>query len=727
MAHSDKLAPGNTAWLASSAWTSSEEKPQAPFVLVDILDVQDDGAVHVSSKPSGIEMMVVASALSAKNAEPQPDNALLLNLSEAALLDNLLVRYQAEEPYTYTGGILTSVNPCKATCLYTAETMVSYAGRLLGGNRPPHLYAMAEEAYRLLLKTKAHQGMVISGVSGAGKTEANKIIMQYLCWRASHSAGQIGRNMTLPPSALHAAEQLASGGLDALDDLPRKILNSNVVFEAFGNASTTNNDNSSRFGKFVRLLFDERGLVRGARLSTYLLEKSRLVLQCDHERNFHVLYQLVGGGAAGVGGEGGGGGGGLVLRPAPSFHYLAQSGRYSIDGVDDAAEWSATQMALEGLGIDAEERAGAARILCGILHLGNIEFEDLGADATADGCHIGADQRSTAALAALIDLWGLAEPSARGALTTRRMDSSRGSTYSIGQTAAKATQTRDALAKAAYQALFAWIASRLNAHLRGGDDVNDETCRWVGLLDAFGFELLQRNSFEQLLINATNEQLQHFFLRCVMHAEQGLYEAEHIAWTPIYYKDNSATIATLHDKPRGVLPLVDEECRLPNGSDESFAGKAKATLQAAGHEQTHQASRGGSARSDRARRTIKALFAKGIPHFTVRHFAGEVRARGPQRATTPPPLPSPSSPAPSSPDHAGGHPSASGRRRRHPPPPRGLHAGVLRGGGLARQECGPPVRRPAHADALKLAPTHGHPLLTELAAQPAVGRCRAAS
>ena len=161
--------------------------------------------------------------------------AVLLNLSEAALLDNLLQRYAGGEPYTYTGGILTSVNPCRATDLYSAATMTSYAGRLLGGSRPPHLYAIAEEAYRLLVRTRAHQGLVVSGVSGAGKTEANKIIMQYLCWRACHSAGLTGRNLVLPPAALEAAEQLASGGLAGLDDLPRKILNSNVIFEAIGN------------------------------------------------------------------------------------------------------------------------------------------------------------------------------------------------------------------------------------------------------------------------------------------------------------------------------------------------------------------------------------------------------------------------------------------------------------------------------------------------------------
>ena len=276
---------------------------------------------------------------------------MLLELTEDTVLENLIQRYNGDEPYTYTGEILTSVNPCKAMPgLYSAETMTSYAGRLLGGSRPPHLYAIAEETYRMLVKERSHQGLVVSGVSGAGKTEANKIVTQYLCWRASHSAGQLGRHMILSDAAIAAAKQMESGGYDGLDELPRRILNSNVVFEAFGNASTTNNDNSSRFGKFVRLLFDQAGCVRGARVSTYLLEKSRLVLQCKEERNFHVLYQLLAGSASD-----GTDCAALHLEGPEAFSYLSQSGRIAIDGVDDAAEWNGTLVALRALGISEED------------------------------------------------------------------------------------------------------------------------------------------------------------------------------------------------------------------------------------------------------------------------------------------------------------------------------------------------------------------------------------
>lgn len=274
-------------WLPTAGLGAAHKDP---FIMVEV--IADKGATTDVKLPDGSQTSVDSSTLSPMVTDSTTDMAMLLHLSEATVLDNLLRRYGNAEPYTYTGEILTSVNPCKVVPgIYAAEAMCSYAGRLLGGGRPPHLYAMAEEAYRLLLKTGEHQGMVISGVSGAGKTEANKIIMQYLCWRASHSAGLVGKNMVLSPAALTAAQSLAAGGYQDLDLLPRQILNSNVIFEAFGNASTTNNDNSSRFGKFVRLLFDPAGRVRGARVSTYLLEKSRLTRQCSMERNFHVLYQ----------------------------------------------------------------------------------------------------------------------------------------------------------------------------------------------------------------------------------------------------------------------------------------------------------------------------------------------------------------------------------------------------------------------------------------------------
>ena len=425
---------------------------------------------------------------------------------------------------------------------------------------------------------------------------------------------------------------------------------------------------------------------------------------------------MLAGGAADVAA----GGDQLTLPDPTSFHYLSQSGRYTIEGVDDASDWQATGKALAALAIGDVERGALLKLLMGVLHLGNFTFEAL-ESATADGSRLATDARTTGAFEQLVELWGLSERQARSALTSRRVDTKRGSTYSLGLTVPKAKQTRDALAKATYHACFMWLAARMNQvrasrkispylprsppirHIRSplhtshcthqqhlvaeGDPasgppptlaaaqnssnsgISADGEAWIGLLDAFGFELLQSNSFEQLLINATNEQLQHFFLkcampprgariralpsipplatrvmpslntclpechvarprphRCVMNSEQALYESEKIEFVPIAYKDNGPTIALLHARPLGVMPLLDEESRLVKGSDKTFSERAKGQLQGAGHEQTYQkvgASHKG-ARGEAAKKSVKALFQRGTPHFTVNHFAGEV-------------------------------------------------------------------------------------------------------
>ena len=372
--------------------------------------------------------------------------------------------------------------------------------------------------------------------------------------------------------------------------------------------------------------FDEGGRVTSARVSTYLLEKSRLVLQCKDERNFHVLYQFVGGAAKGDGPlppED------LRLDEASAFRYLNQSGRYAIDGVDDAADWVALLDALRALGLGTLEIEQLAQVLNGILHLGNLTFASLPGTVTDDGSKLDLDDASVkASLDCVTSLWGVTSKSLQGALTTRSSGSARGSTYSVGLTPVKATQTRDALAKAVYHSIFAWLATRMNEHV-GADlqaEVSGESSlRWIGLLDAFGFELLQSNSFEQLLINSTNEYLQQYFLRCVMSAEQTLYESENLEWRPISYRDNQVTISVLHDRPSGIMPMLDEESRkLAKGSDQLFATRAKEALQEAGHEKSHVSMRSETGRQERAKRTVKALFSSGVPHFTVNHFAGEV-------------------------------------------------------------------------------------------------------
>lgn len=424
----------------------------------------------------------------------------------------------------------------------------------------------------------------------------------------------------LTDAAIQAAHQVVADGFSGIDALPSRILHSNLVLEAFGNAATSVNNNSSRFGKFVRLLFDGDGQVFGARISTYVLEKSRLVLQvgphhacmhacrvgrgiawdarredsdqhvsdcvvycssshsqCQQERNFHVLHQLVAAGAADAATQGTS----LPIRPPSEFWYLSQSGRWSIDGVDDSKAWFKTVDAFASLGLGDAPRLEMMQILCGILHLGSLTFEDggLGAshpsdflasscdalsssnesralaepnDANYDASRLCSDARSQEALALVGEMWGLDSAALAKWLTVRITTSRRLSSYEVGMTAAKATQNRDALAKEVYHKLFMFLVHTMNTQLVTSDAaVPAAELRWIGLLDAFGFEMLQRNSLEQLLINTTNELLQQFFLTCVMNSEAALYEAQNIPWTRIEYQDNAPTIALLVERPNG--------------------------------------------------------------------------------------------------------------------------------------------------------------------------------
>ncbi|KAL1503284.1 hypothetical protein AB1Y20_011337 [Prymnesium parvum] len=609
------LSAGGTAWL-------SQPDDAEPYLLVDLLAVGEAAATVTPRGSRVAPWEVPLASLAAANEETQPDNVALYHFSQPALLDNISRRYAAGQPYTYTGEILTSVNPCEPLgALYAAETLVSYVGHKLG-HRPPHLYAVAEEAYRLALRGGvsgggAHQGLVVSGVSGAGKTEANKIIVTYLCWRAASAPG-VRRRAALSDEAVDAARRPD-------DALARRIQSSQVLFEAFGNAATTNNHNSSRFGKFTKLHFDREGRVRGGEVSIYLLEKSRLVIQCEGERSFHALYQLLRSERHEAPRD-------LLPKDLSSLHYVNQSGRDTIAGVNDGEEWAATLRAMSALGLSDEEAAQVAALLSGVLLLGNLSFTAIDGSeqgATADGSQLAAEAKPT--LAAVSELWGLPE-TAEGAMTRRRVESKRGSVFSVGLRPEQAAMARDSLAKHVYASLFLWITSRVNAELQssqvvgvapdaarpaGANSPEDEEYKWIGLLDAFGFELLASNSLEQLLINATNEALQHFFL------ESALCEAEGVPVVQVAFKDNKPTIDALHSRPRGVLPLTDEECRTVKGSDASLAKKVQAELQSKGHEQGHLPTKG-DVRSEKTRATIKDRFSRGVPHFTVNHFAGSV-------------------------------------------------------------------------------------------------------
>ena len=348
--------------------------------------------------------------------------------------------------------------------------MQKYLGRAKL-NAPKHIYQVAEKAYRNLLLTGGCQGIIVSGVSGAGKTEGGKHILQFLCWRAAQATQ---RRSSSGGGGLAAGRQLSSSLLDdtRVTPLSRAILQSSAVCESFCNACTSNNHNSSRFGKFIRLLIDDNGAVAGASVDAYLLEKSRLVHQCAGERSFHIFYQLLADPArrAQYGLECGSSALGAAAgeEPALAYSYLSRSGRTAICSVDDAAEWEATQLGLEAIGLTEFERDAVSRLLAGLLQLGNVGFvsddqlEEAGVGA--DGSRVSDD--SYAALRAVAELWGSRPRDAERALTSRGMMTGRGSSYSIGLTPEEAGHGRDALAKAAYHALFQWLIRRLNEQLR---------------------------------------------------------------------------------------------------------------------------------------------------------------------------------------------------------------------------------------------------------------------
>ena len=683
-----------------------------PYVMVTVVEADLDAAGTVLIKEeAGTQARVAVADLFPVNLDQQPDCSLLFHISEATLLANLLKRDAISLPYTTTGNVLTSINPCKPVeNLYSISTMRQYVGRRPAAC-PPHLYAVAEGAYRNLSRGDGNQAIVVSGVSGAGKTEANKHIMQYLCWRAGQDAS---------PRRASLSRKISSELLDVqLSELSRCVLQSSVVFEAFCNACTTNNHNSSRFGRFTRLLIEPNGPVGGAVIDAYLLEKSRLVAQNPGERSFHVLYQLLADAplCAELGllgappkeappehallallspraqladAEKRAGASQRPLMPSlpssrssrlvpasvaastgltpvaahhqaeeeglrfddPShaalgFEYLRHTGRATIAGMDDAEEWAATLAALEALGVGADERRQIAELLAGLLRLGNVSFRP---SATQDADHSEACELAgdgaRASLGEVVRLWALNPLGAHGALVSRTMTSRRGSTYTIPLTPSAAAFGRDGMAKAVYERLFRWLLAVQNERLApapattggaggagGAASGAASGAAWIGLLDAFGFELLETNSFEQLLINATNEQLQQLFLQRVLLAEQALYEQEGIALqTKLEFRDNAPTLRVLLGRPDGLLAVLDEECRLPNGSDAGAARKCAEALQAAGHEQSHVTTAGlvqkvaydVGARQEATRAKIKKLFSSGSPHFTVAHFAGEV-------------------------------------------------------------------------------------------------------
>lgn len=463
----------------------------------------------------------------------QNDLTSLSYLHEPAVLHNLRVRFcDRNAIYTYCGIVLVAINPYYDLPIYGDETIMAYRGQAMG-DLDPHIFAVSEEAYTKLERERRDQSIIVSGESGAGKTVSAKYAMRYFA---------------------------AVGGDAGETQVERKVLASSPIMEAIGNAKTTRNDNSSRFGKFIEIHFDSTYRISGASMRTYLLEKSRVVYQSGAERNYHIFYQLCA--AAHYMPD-------LLLDHQDSFHYLNQGGSPNIEGVDDLKAFNETKTALTTLGVTASEQQDMFKILSTILHLGNVELLANDPDAPPgteceDGAYI---SNSDKHLSIVCSLLGISRVELSRWLTHRRIASAHEVIVSR-EDVQRALFVRDALAKCMYGELFAWLVRAVNRAL----DTKHDNRHFIGVLDIYGFETFEINSFEQFCINYANEKLQQQFNSHVFKLEQDEYIKEEISWKMIDFYDNQPCIDLIEDR-LGILALLDEQCRVPGGSDAGFVSK----------------------------------------------------------------------------------------------------------------------------------------------------------
>ncbi|KAK2845218.1 hypothetical protein Q5P01_011877 [Channa striata] len=489
------------------------------------------------------------------------DMVLLSKITEDAITDNLKKRYMDDYIFTYIGPVLISVNPFKQLPYFTDREVELYQGAAQYEN-PPHIYALADNMYRNMMIDNENQCVIISGESGAGKTVAAKYIMSYV--------------------------SKVSGGGDKVQHVKDIILQSNPLLEAFGNAKTVRNNNSSRFGKYFEIQFSRGGAPDGGKISNFLLEKSRIVSQNPGERNFHVYYQLLAGASAEQREN-------LGVTTPDYYYYLNQSGTYTVDDVNDKKEFSDTMGAMSVVGLSVEDQESVLQLVAGILHLGNISFREENNYAVVE---------SQDFLAFPSYLLGIHQNGLCSKLTSRIMDSKwGGKTESISVTlnTEQACFSRDALSKALYARLFDFLVDSINkAMQKEQEELN------IGVLDIYGFEIFQQNGFEQFCINFVNEKLQQIFIELTLKAEQEEYVQEGIKWTPIEYFNNKVVCDLIESKvnPPGIMSILDDVCATMHakgeGADQTLLQKLQGQI--GSHEHFSSWNRG----------------------FVVHHYAGKV-------------------------------------------------------------------------------------------------------
>jgi len=520
---------------------------------------------------------------------------MLDNVQENAVRDNLKKRYAKDEIYTYIGDVLISVNPFKnISNMYSDFKLRDYRAKY-PYELPPHIFAIAESAYRGIITDRKSQAIIITGESGAGKTEASKHIMSYL---ASISTSAMASNNTNVRSKSFVQKKgaYASASLHLTqqqqDQVRNQILKSNPLLESFGNAKTVRNNNSSRFGKYMEIFFSLQGTIIGGQVTQFLLEKSRVISQTIGERNFHIFYQLFTDKALKKS---------LELDSPQQFRYLNQSNCTEVKDIDDAKDFSETKDAFNSMGVKKATQDRIYELLAAVLHMGNIEF----AESPNSGCKV-INMNTLALVARLLSIEPLALESG---LTTKTVEAGgRKSMYLSPLRADEAAYVRDALAKALYGKVFDLIVKLVNrsierADKRMSENKHTSTPLSIGILDIYGFEIFERNSFEQLCINYVNERLQKTFIELTLELEQKEYASEGIKWEKIPYIDNSPCLTAIDGK-MGVFSLLNEAC-LMKKTNVQFLESLKQNL-----------------KNNTAMVWNEIDFSDGL--FIMKHYAGDV-------------------------------------------------------------------------------------------------------
>ncbi|XP_042301847.1 unconventional myosin-Ib isoform X5 [Sceloporus undulatus] len=501
------------------------------------------------------------------------DMVLLEPLTEDSFISNLKQRFDHSEIYTYIGSVVISINPYRLLPIYSPEKVEEYRNRNFYELRP-HIFALSDEAYRSLRDQDKDQCILITGESGAGKTEASKLVMSYV-------AAVCGKGAEV-------------------NQVKEQLLQSNPVLEAFGNAKTVRNDNSSRFGKYMDIEFDFKGDPLGGVISNYLLEKSRVVKQPRGERNFHIFYQILSGGSEDLLKK-------LKLeRDFSRYNYLSL-GSAIVNGVDDAANFRTVRNAMQIVGFMDHETQSVFEVVAAVLKLGNIEFKPESRVNGLDESKI----KDKNELKEICELTGIDQSVLERAFSFRTVEAKQ-EKVSTTLNVAQAYYARDALAKNLYSRLFSWLVTRINESIKAQSKVRKKV---MGVLDIYGFEIFEENSFEQFIINYCNEKLQQIFIELTLKEEQEEYIREGIEWTHIEYFNNAIICDLIENNQNGILAMLDEECLRPGAvTDETFLEKLNQVCA------THQHF------ESRMSKCARFLNDTSLPHscFRIQHYAGKV-------------------------------------------------------------------------------------------------------